>query len=110
MLQRLGYQVTVFTNSAQALGAFLAHPDRFDVVVTDQTMPRLTGVQLAKKLLSARPSLPIILISGFSELITGTKVKQLGIRHYLMKPLVGGELAAAIRQVLDNRNDKQEEG
>ncbi len=107
MLKRLGYRVTAFTNSAEARDTFLAHPERFDIVITDQTMPQLTGVELAKELLAARPDLPIILISGFSELITGAKIKKLGIRHYLMKPLVGGELAATIRQVLDKDDERE---
>ena len=121
MLKRLGYQVTVRTNSAEARDIFLAHPERFDIVITDQTMPQLTGVELAKELLGARPDLPIILISGFSELITRAKIKKIWIRHYLMKPLVGSELGAAIRQVLDkndknvesdenDKNEKREEG
>jgi signal transduction histidine kinase/ActR/RegA family two-component response regulator len=106
MLKRLGYKVTARTNSVEARDLFLADPAKFDVVITDQTMPRLTGAELAKELLGARPDIPIILISGFSEMITGTKIRKLGIRHYIMKPLVGGELAAAIRRVVD----EQEEG
>ena len=109
MLKRLGYKVTVRTNSAEARDTFLAHPERFDIVITDQTMPQLTGLELAQELLRARPDIPIILISGFSELITGAKIEKIGIRHYIMKPLVGGELAAAIRQVLDKK-EEQEEG
>ena len=108
MLKRLGYQVTARTNSAEARDTFLAHPERFDIVITDQTMPQPTGLELAKELLRARPDIPIILIGGFSKLITGAKIKKIGIRHYLMKPLVGGELAAAIRQVLDKKEEPQE--
>ncbi len=109
MLKRLGYTVTVRTNSVEARDTFLAHPERFDIVITDQTMPQLTGLELAQELLRARPDIPIILISGFSELITRAKIEKIGIRHYIMKPLVGGELAAAIRQVLDKK-EEQEEG
>jgi len=100
-LNRLGYTVSIMTDSMAALELFRAHPDAFDLVMTDQTMPHLTGVQLATELLKIRPDIPIILCTGFSEIITAEKAKALGIREFLLKPLITRDVARAIRQVLD---------
>jgi len=80
MLDRLGYQVTGRTSSVEALEVFREAPDQFDIVITDMTMPNMTGVQLAKKLLALKPNIPIIICSGFSETIDEHKAKELGIR------------------------------
>jgi len=101
MLERLGYHVTVRTSSVEAVEAFRAQPDRFDLVITDQTMPNMTGVELAKELMRIRPDVPIILTTGFSEVVTPQEAKNAGIREYIMKPVVARDLAQAIRQVLD---------
>ncbi|GAI59753.1 unnamed protein product, partial [marine sediment metagenome] len=101
MLERLGYDVTARTSSIEALEAFRASPDKFDLVITDMTMPNMTGVQLAQKLLEIRPDMPIIICTGFSEKIDPEKAKTFGIRGYFMKPIVTGELAKKIREVLD---------
>ncbi len=101
MLRRLGYDVTVHTSSLEARDTFRHNPGRFDIVITDQTMPKMTGVELAKELLSIRPDLPIILISGFSQMFTAEKVKSVGIREFIMKPIVAAELSQAIRRALE---------
>ncbi len=101
LLERLGYQVTSRTSSIEAMEAFRANPDRFDLVITDLTMPNMTGFQLSQKLLEIRPGIPIVLCTGFSEQITEETAKAMGIREYVMKPLVKSELAKIIRKVLD---------
>ncbi|MHC1743819.1 MAG: PAS domain S-box protein [Syntrophobacteraceae bacterium] len=101
MLESLGYRVTTKTSSLGALELFRVDPDRFDLVVTDMTMPQLTGAGLTRELLAIRPSLPIILCTGFSELIDAEKAKSLGIREYLMKPFVIRSMAEAVRRSLD---------
>lgn len=100
MLAPLGYTVTTKTSSWEALEMFRADPWVFDLVITDQTMPRLTGVQLAKELLSIRSDLPIILCTGFSESITQERAREIGISELLMKPLALKDLAESIRRVL----------
>ncbi|MBW2576066.1 MAG: response regulator, partial [Deltaproteobacteria bacterium] len=101
-LERLGYQVTIRTSSLDALEAFRAGPDKFDLVITDMTMPNMTGVQLAPRLLEIRSDIPIILCTGFSEITDSNKAKALGIREFLMKPIVRDQIARTIRKVLDS--------
>ncbi|MBW2576211.1 MAG: response regulator [Deltaproteobacteria bacterium] len=105
-LERLGYQVTIRTSSLDALEAFRAGPDKFDLVITDMTMPNMTGVQLAPKLLEIRSDIPIILCTGFSEITDSNKAKALGIREFLMKPIVRDQIARTIRKVLDEGKEK----
>jgi PAS domain S-box-containing protein len=104
-LSLLGYKVTVMTSSREALELFRSRPDRFDLVITDQTMPHLTGVELASELLKLRPDLPIILITGFSESISAEKAQSMGIKRFLMKPLMTQQLAETVRAALDDRPD-----
>ena len=101
LLSQLGYTVEVQTNSLEALNVFRHDPLRFDLVITDQTMPGLTGEALARELLRIRPELPIILCTGFSHIMTAEKAKALGIQAYLMKPLAIRDLAPIVRHVLD---------
>ncbi len=101
MLQWLGYQVTVEQSSLRALNLFARDPYLFDLVITDQTMPDLTGRDLAQKILEIRPEMPIILCTGYSDQIDEVSAKNLGIREYLLKPLNVGKLARVIRTVLD---------
>jgi PAS domain S-box-containing protein len=101
MLERLGYHVTVRTSSIEALEAFRAVPDKFDLVITDMTMPNMTGVELAKKIIEIRPDIPMIICTGFSEKISKHKAITMGIRGYVMKPVIKRELAKKIREVLD---------
>jgi PAS domain S-box-containing protein len=100
-LEGLGYRVTPCIDSRQALVQFAAQPSGFDLVLTDMTMPHLTGAELAQRLLAIKPGLPIILCTGFSEIINEEKAMALGIRKLLMKPMLRDELARMLRQVLD---------
>jgi len=100
MLTSLGYQVTVLTNSIEALEQFNAQPDKFDLVICDMTMPLMTGKELSENILNIRPETPIILCTGYSEQINGKKAKQIGIREFLMKPIVIRDLAKLIRNTL----------
>ena len=81
---------------------FKTEPDRFDMVITDMTMPNMTGERLAKTMIKIHPDIPIILCTGFSERITEESVRQIGIRKLAMKPLVMRDIAEAIRKVLES--------
>ncbi|MEW6289669.1 MAG: PAS domain S-box protein [Thermodesulfobacteriota bacterium] len=100
MLEDLGYQVKAFTSSEEALQFFLAVPDKFDLIITDMTMPHLTGAELAKRVMQERADIPIILCSGFSDLLNEEQARALGIRQYIMKPIVRKKLAQAVSNVL----------
>ena len=102
-LELLGYQVTTKTSSIDALELFRSQPDQFDLVITDQTMPGLTGEQLAKELLSIRPGFPIILCTGYSSKIDAEKADFVGIRDFIMKPVERSELANTVRRILDRK-------
>jgi len=103
MLETLGYKVVAKTSSTEALEAFRAHPDKFDLVITDQTMPHITGEMLAKKFMRIRHDIPVILCTGYSEVITEEKAKAMGIREFVMKPIVTRDIAETIRNVLDKK-------
>jgi signal transduction histidine kinase/ActR/RegA family two-component response regulator len=100
MLERLGYHVQPITDSVEALEMFKAQPELYDLVITDQTMPHLTGGELAKELLAIRADIPIILCTGFSASFTEELAKKIGIREYLMKPVIIQELTEKIRAAL----------
>jgi PAS domain S-box-containing protein len=101
ILKKLGYRVTAVTDSKEAWNLFLENPRGFDLVITDQTMPDLTGVMLAQKMIRIRTDIPIILCTGYSETVSPEKARKAGVREFLIKPLVRSELAAAIRRSLD---------
>ena len=101
MLERLGYTVTIETNSLNALKLFQQAPNAFDAVITDQTMPGMTGAELARKLMKIRPELPVILCTGYSSLINEQQARSYGIRGFAMKPLTNKGLALLLRQVLE---------
>jgi signal transduction histidine kinase/ActR/RegA family two-component response regulator len=101
MLERAGYAVTSRLRSIEALEAFKANPDSFDLVISDMAMPSLTGDKLAEKILSIRPNIPIIICTGFSESMDEEKAKLLGIKGFIMKPIIYSELAKLVRKVLD---------
>ena len=101
MLERLGYRVTTKTNSMEALTAFQNKPEEFDLVITDQTMPGMTGSDLARCMLQIRPGIPIILCTGYSSLISEEKARSFGIKGFALKPLAKKDLAALIRKVVD---------
>lgn len=101
MLNRLGYRVIGKTESIEALEAFRNGPKDFDLIITDQTMPGLTGKELSEQLMAIRPDIPIILCTGFSEVINEEKARAIGIREFIMKPVVITDLARVIRRTLD---------
>ncbi|MCP5052583.1 MAG: PAS domain S-box protein [bacterium] len=101
MLTRLGYTATVTADSLEALELFRQEPGKFDMVITDMTMPTMTGDALAKELLDLRPGIPIILCTGYTDLVTPAEAKQMGIKSYLIKPISMRTLAATIRNLLD---------
>lgn len=100
--KKLGYQVVSRYSSMDALEAFRTQPEKFDLVITDQTMPRMTGLQLAREMINIRPDMPIILCTGFSELDLEQEAKSIGIKKFIMKPLILRELSKVVRDVLDN--------
>ncbi|MBE0583124.1 MAG: PAS domain S-box protein [Desulfofustis sp.] len=101
-LERLGYQVTAFTDSLEAVRFFRQNSGSFDLVITDMTMPNMTGTELAREMLALRPSLPIILITGYHEQIDRSKALRIGIREFINKPLRRNILAHSIREILDH--------
>jgi len=100
ILRRLGYEVVVCTSSTEALEVFRVAPQRFDLVITDQTMPHMTGERLAQALRRLRPDIPIILCTGFSHVMHAERAQELGIDAFLMKPLAMQDLAQTIQQVM----------
>jgi len=104
MLERLGYKVVVSTSGDEALALFRADPERFDLVITDHTMPGMTGAALAQALRHLRPGLPVILCSGFSHTINGDKAAALGLDAFLLKPFLHRDLGLAVRRVLEKRH------
>ncbi len=100
MLQRLGYSVATRTSSIEALELFKADPHRFDLVITDIVMPNMTGDKLAEKMMGIRADIPIVLCTGYSERFTRQEAADIGIRSFLMKPLVMRDLADTVRQAL----------
>ncbi len=105
-LEKLGYTTTALTDPSEALRIFASDPSRFDLVITDQSMPSMSGMQFARELLAIRPHLPVILCTGHSATLSPEKAKKAGIKEFLMKPLVRAELATAVRSVLDGKKDE----
>ncbi|MEW5912314.1 MAG: PAS domain S-box protein [Thermodesulfobacteriota bacterium] len=99
-LTKLGYRVTALTDSVQALELLRSRPDDFDLIITDFTMPGLTGLALAQQVLALRPQMPIIICTGFSQQLSEEKARAAGIRRVALKPLAGRQLARLVRQVL----------
>ena len=103
ILKRLGYDVTTRTSSIEALELFIAQPEKFDLVITDTTMPNMTGDELARRLMAVRSDIPVILCTGYSERISKDKAHAIGIREFVLKPIVMSDLAVTVRKVLDER-------
>jgi CheY-like chemotaxis protein len=103
LLENLGYRVTTTTSSREALNLFVAYPNQFDLVITDMTMPDMTGDRLAQKIIAVRKDVPVILCTGYSDHITEEKVTSIGIKELLMKPLEMKVFAHTIRKILDSR-------
>jgi len=101
ILERLGFSVIAKTSSLDALETFQEKPDEFDLVITDQVMPNMTGMQLAQNLISIRPDIPVILVSGFPENISLEEVERIGIKKFMMKPIAREEIAKIVRAVLN---------
>ena len=101
ILEELGYSVTVKKSSIDALLAVKKDPSAFDLIITDQTMPEMTGLDLAREVLALRPDMPIILCTGFSHLVDADRAAEAGIKAFAMKPLTKREIARTIRKVLD---------
>jgi len=101
ILERLGYHVTVRKSSLEALETFQNQPNQFDVVITDQTMPGMTGIDLARRMLQIRPDIPIILCTGYSSIISEEKAKSFGIKEFALKPVGKKDIAMLIRKVLN---------
>ncbi len=106
MLDRLGYQVTVKTDSYEALNTFRSQPDQFDLIISDKTMPRMTGFDLAEEIKKIRPDVPIIICTGYSDETEANKAVRLGISRLIVKPLSMDELAIAVRSALDGAAKK----
>ncbi|MCP3892605.1 MAG: response regulator, partial [Desulfobulbaceae bacterium] len=102
-LVHLGYRVEGESSSKKVLEIFRSNPARFDLVITDMTMPGLTGDKLARELIDIRPDIPIILCTGFSEKVTNEEALSIGIRELLLKPLDTADLADKVRKVLNLR-------
>ena len=109
ILEHLGYEVAGETSSVEALELFREQPDRFDLVITDMTMPNMTGDKLAQEILRIRPGMPIILCTGFSEHITEERARAMGIKEYVLKPLAIRDLAVAIRKALEKQSEADPE-
>ncbi|MEJ2638953.1 MAG: response regulator [Desulfosarcinaceae bacterium] len=103
MLRTLGYTVTAKTDALEAWACFEKAPDTFDLLVTDLTMPGLTGDQLAEKVVALRPGFPVIITTGNSAEMSAIIAKSKNIRGYIPKPMVLGELAHSVRQALDSQ-------
>ena len=101
MLGHLGYAVETRTSPIEALEAFRANPQKFDLVITDMTMPNMTGLKLAKKVNAISPGIPVILCTGFSDQANEHRAQALGIRAFLLKPIIMRDLAEAVRKALD---------
>ena len=104
-LEKMGYRVTARTRPAEALELFSFNPDQFDLVITDMTMPQMTGDRLAKEILKIRPDMPIIICTGYHEKITEKKSLETGIKALLLKPVSINNLAKSVRKVLDKEKD-----
>jgi len=105
ILEVFGYKVESRTGSVEALEVFRADPAGFDLVIADQTMPNLTGAELARQLMKIRPDIPVILCTGFSETVNERQAKAIGIREYVMKPIVTNDLVKAIERALRSHDD-----
>ncbi len=105
MLERTGYRVTAFTDCFEALKVFTGNPGGFDIVITDQTMPDMTGIALAREIMALRKNMPVIICTGFSETVSPELARDAGIREFVLKPVTKREMAQAIRRVLGQGED-----
>ncbi len=101
LLKKLGYEVETKTNPTEALKLFKSNPNHFDLIITDMTMPQMSGVKLSEELKSVRSDIPVIICTGHSSLIDEEKAKTVGIEGFVMKPIVLRDIAKVIRGILD---------
>ena len=106
ILERMGYSVTIKTSSLEALELFKSNPDAFDLVISDMTMPHMTGDILTLKLKEVHPGIPVIICTGYSEKVTQEMIDRLKIRALIMKPIIRDELLQTVRQILDEGKKK----
>lgn len=106
-LTHLGYTIITQSSSQEALDIFLETPERFDLVITDLSMPKITGERLAQKLLNIRPDLPIILCTGRNQAFADEKVREIGIQGSVLKPFTESDVAHTIRRVLDRASEER---
>ncbi len=104
VLENLGYIVTTRTSSVEALELFRSKPQAFDLIVTDMTMPNMTGDKLAVELMKIRPDIPVVLCTGYSKKISEKNAAEIGIKAFVYKPIVKADLAKTVRKVLDEAN------
>jgi CheY-like chemotaxis protein len=97
----LGYDITGVTDSTAALDLFARSPDAYDLVITDMTMPTLTGDILGQRIFALRPDIPIVICTGYSEKLTEASIRSLGFTGIAYKPIIMKELATIVRQSLD---------
>lgn len=103
-LSRLGYQITGYTDPAQALHAFAEHPDKFSAVITDLSMPGMSGVELARQILQIRPDIPIVMTSGYIRPEDEMEARKVGVRELLLKPDTIDDLAATLHRLFATGN------
>jgi PAS domain S-box-containing protein len=105
ILRKLGYDVVRVQSSLDALALFEKNPNKFDLVITDMTMPKMLGTELAEKMLAIQPDIPIIICTGFSHMLDTEKAVEMGIKGFINKPILADDLARKVRSVLDNKED-----
>lgn len=106
ILKKLGYRTHSFSAPVAALDHLREQPDRFDLVITDMTMPVMTGVDFSREVMAVRPDLPIVLCTGYSEIINEAGAKEIGVQAFVMKPLEIREFAALLRKILEKKEKK----
>jgi len=106
ILERLGYAITTRTSSVEAMALFRTRPNDFDLLITDMTMPNMTGDKLAIELIKIRPDIPVILCTGYSKKISDETASEIGIKAFVYKPVVKADLAKTVRKVLDEAKGK----
>jgi CheY-like chemotaxis protein len=107
-VERLGYQATAVTDSSEALEIFRSQPQEFDLVVTDLTMPKLTGIDLAREVKIIRPDMPIILCTGYAERVSQGMAKELGIQEVIIKPFKLQQLGQILNKILESKKNSDE--
>jgi len=101
ILEKLGYTVTTKENAKEALDIFTMNPNQFDLVITDMTMPKMTGDKLALEMIKIKPDIPVILCTGFNEGISEETTASMGIKGFLLKPISLKDFSVIIRKVID---------